>query len=172
MAEEQELNSPKKRRVIHWNPDAGREQVHSKWTWKRILLWSVGGFFGLLIAAGIMIRAAKLVLGPDIFEPKAGVAAGQPNVADANSAFVSRAKAEQMQELVSKSLAEIKRIPSDHPVQFQQLVLMEKAMGEGLALMENHDFGKAFAVFEGLKRDTDAFSYNVKIKGEAKQGYD
>jgi tetratricopeptide (TPR) repeat protein len=172
MAEEHELNSGKKRRIIHWNPDAGREQVRSKWTWKRILLWSVGGFFGLLIAAGIVIRAAKLVLGPDIFEPKAEVAAGQPNVADANSAFVSRAKAEQMHELASKSLAEIKRIPSDHPVQFQQLVLMEKAMGEGVALMENHDFGKAFAVFEGLKRDTDAFSYNVKIKGEAKQGYD
>ena len=77
-----------------------------------------------------------------------------------------------MQELASKSLAEIKRIPSDHPVQFQQLVLMEKSMGEGVALMEDHDFAKAFAIFEGLKRDTDAFSYNVKIKGEAKQGYD
>jgi len=172
MAEEQDLNTPKKRRIIHWNPDAGREQVRSKWTWKRILLWSGGGIFGLLIAAGIVIRAAKLVLGPDIFERRAGVVAGQPNVADANSAFVSRAKAEQLQELVSKSLAEIKRIPTDHPVQFQQLVLMEKAMGEGVTLMESHDFGKAAAVFEGLKRDADAFSYNVKIKGEAKQGYD
>ena len=172
MPEELELNSGKKRRIIHWNPDAGREQVRSKWTWKRILAWSVGGFFGLLIAAGIVIRVAKLVLGPDIFTSRAEVAAGEPSVADASSAFVSRAKAEQMQELASKSLAEIKRIPSDHPVQFQQLVLMEKSMGEGMALMENHDFAKAFAVFETLKRDTDAFSYNVKIKGEAKQGYD
>lgn len=170
MAEETELNSGKKRRIIHWNPDAGREQVRSKWTWKRLLAWSVGGFFGLLIVAGIVIRVAKLVLGPDIFTPRAEAVA--PSVADANSAFISRAKAEQMHELASKSLAEIKRIPSDHPVQFQQLVLMEKSMGEGVALMENHDFAKAFAIFEGLKRDTDAFSYNVKIKGEAKQGYD
>jgi len=172
MAEENESNSSKKRRIIHWNPDAGREQVHKRWTLKRILLWSVGGFFGLLIAAGIMIRVAKLVLGPDIFKPRAEVVAGGPSVEDASSAFVSRAKAEQMQEMASKSLAEIKRIPSDHPVQFQQLVLMEKALGEGVTLMENHDFAKAFLVFETLKRDTDAFSYNVKIKGEAKQGYD
>jgi tetratricopeptide (TPR) repeat protein len=119
-----------------------------------------------------VIRVAKLVLGPDIFKPRAEVVAGGPSVEDASSAFVSRAKAEQMQEMASKSLAEIKRIPSDHPVQFQQLVLMEKALGEGVTLMENHDFAKAFLVFETLKRDTDAFSYNVKIKGEAKQGYD
>jgi tetratricopeptide (TPR) repeat protein len=171
MAEEIENNSGKKRRIIHWNPDAGREEVRKRWTWKRILAWSVGGFFGLLLVAGLVIRGAKLVLGPDIFKPRAAIAAG-PTEADASSAFISRAKAEQMQELASKSLAEIKRIPSDHPVQFQQLVLMEKAMGEGLALMENHDFAKAFSVFEVLKRDTDAFSYNVKIKGEAKQGYD
>ncbi|MGH7945939.1 MAG: hypothetical protein ACREH8_19405 [Opitutaceae bacterium] len=172
MAEENELNSGKKRRIIHWNPDAGREQVRKKWTLKRILAWSVGGFFGLLFAAGIMIRAAKLILGPDIFKPRAEAVAGEPNAEDASSAFINRAKAEQMHEMASKSLAEIKRIPSDHPVQFQQLVLMEKSMGEGVALLENHDFAKAFAVFETLKRDTDAFSYNVKIKGEAKQGYD
>ena len=71
MAEETELNSAKKRRIIHWNPDAGREQVRTRWTWKRILAWSVGGFFGLLIVAGILIRAAKFVLGPDIFTPRA-----------------------------------------------------------------------------------------------------
>src|SRR5215207_11333422 len=99
MPEELELNSGKKRRIIHWNPDAGREQVRSKWTWKRILAWSVGGFFGLLLAAGIVIRAAKLVLGPDIFRAKGEVVVGEPSVADANSAFISRAKAEQMQEI-------------------------------------------------------------------------
>jgi tetratricopeptide (TPR) repeat protein len=172
MAEETDLNSAKKRRIIHWNPDAGREQVRTRWTWKRILAWSVGGFFGLLIVAGVAIRATKLVLGPDVFKSKAEVVAGEPSVEDANSAFISRAKAEQMQEIASKSLAEVKRIPSDHPVQFQQLILMEKAMGEGAALMAGHDFAKAFGIFENLKRDTDAFSYNVKIKGEAKQGYD
>jgi hypothetical protein len=172
MAEEIESTSGKKRRIIHWNPDAGREQVRNRWTWKRILAWSVGGFFGLLLVAGVLIRVAKKVLGPDIFSPRAEVVAGEPSVADASSAFISRAKAEQMHEIAAKSLAEIKRIPADHPVQFQQLILMEKSMGEGLVLLANHDFAKAFDVFEALKRDTDAFSYNVKIKGEAKQGYE
>lgn len=102
MAEDIESGS-KKRRIIHWNPDAGRELQQRRWTWKRILLWSVGGFFGLLFAAGIVIRVAKLVLGPDIFESRAAAVAGGPSVSDANSAFISRAKAEQAYELTSKA---------------------------------------------------------------------
>lgn len=172
MAEETESNSGKKRRIIHWNPDAGREQEKRRWTWKRILLWSVGGFFGLLCAAGLVIRGIKLVLGPDVFAPRAEVVATGVSVQDANTAFISQAKAEQMHEIAAKSLRELRRVPVDHPVQLQQMVLMEKSLNEGEVLLGNHDFAKAFAVFETLKQDTDAFSNNVKIKGEAKQGYD
>ena len=172
MAEETDSNSAKKRRIIHWNPDAGRAQERSRWTWKRILLWSVGGFFGLLFAAAIVIRGIKLVLGPDVFSPKVEAVAGTPSVENASSAFISRAKAEQMHELASKSLRELRRVPVDHPMQLQQMVLMEKSLNEGEALLGNHDFAKAFAVFETLRNDTDAFSNNVKIKGEARQGYD
>ncbi|MEI6464519.1 MAG: hypothetical protein WCQ89_07320 [Verrucomicrobiota bacterium] len=95
-----------------------------------------------------------------------------PTIADASSAFISQAKADQMHDLALKSLRELRRMPSDHPIQLQQMILMEKALNEGEALLAGHDFGKAFSVFEGLKRDTDAFSNNVKIKGEARQSYD
>jgi len=172
MAEETESGSGKKRRVIHWNPDAGREQVARRWTWKRIAVWSVGGFFGLLISAGLVIRGIKLVFGPDVFQPRAEATVAGQTVADASSAFVSQAKAEQMHDLALKSLRELRRVPSDHPVQLQQMILMEKALNEGQALLAGHEFGKAFAILEALKRDTDAFSNNVKIKGEAKQSYD
>src|SRR5437016_4746706 len=101
MAEETENNPGKKRRVIHWNPDAGREQAKRRWTWKRILAWSVGGFFGLLFAAGIVIRVAKLVLGPDIFKSQPTVVVNGENLANANSAFVTQAKAEQLHEQLS-----------------------------------------------------------------------
>ncbi len=172
MAEENENSAGKKRRVIHWNPDAGREQVHRRWTWKRIVLWSVGGFFGLLFAAGIVIRVAKLVLGPDIFSPRAEATAGTPNVEDASTAFISRAKAEQAHELTSKALGELRKIAPDHPVQFQQMVLMEKSFNEGEALLKAHEFGRAFAIYDNLQREIDAFSNNVKIRGEARQSYD
>jgi tetratricopeptide (TPR) repeat protein len=172
MAEETEQNSGKKRRIIHWNPDAGREQVRSRWTWKRILGWSVGGFFGLLIVAGIAIRGIKLVFGPQIFQPRVATSAVGQTVADANSAFISVAKAEQLHELASKSLRELKRMPTDHPVQLEQMIVMEKNFLEGETLLKKHEFSQAFVIFEGLNKDIDAFSKNVKIKGEAKQAYD
>ena len=172
MSEELESGSGKKRRVIHWNPDAGREQVTRRWTWRRIVVWSVGGFFALLFSAAIVIRGLKLVFGPELFQPQAASAAAGTTVADASSAFISQAKADQMRDIAIKSLRELRRLPTDHPVQLQQMILMEKSLNEGEALLAAHDFAKAFSVFETLKRDTDAFSSNVKIKGEAKQSYD
>lgn len=171
MAEEPDHTNGRKRRVIHWNPDAGREQEARTWTWKRVLLWSVGGFFGLLFAAGLVIRGVKLVFGPDVFSPKVAVA-GAPTVADASSAFISQAKAEQSHELTSKALEELKKLPVDHPMQFQQMVLMQKSYAEAEALLAAHEFARAFALFEGLQKEITAFTNNVKIKGEVKAAYD
>jgi len=175
MPEEPESTGNRKRRVIHWNPEAGREPVRRPWTWGRIVAWTVGGSVGLLVLAGLLIRGAKLVFGPDMFAPRAEVAVAAPSattVADASSQFISRAKAEQVHELALKSLRELRRMPSDHPLQLQQMILMEKALNEGEALLARHEFARAHQVLEGLKRDTDAFSENVKAKGEARKAYD
>lgn len=164
------MSSGKKHRIIHWNPHAGREQVTRRWTWKRVVIWSVGGTFGLLLAAGIVIRAAKFVLGPEILRPRAQEVA--PTIADASSAFISQAKAEQAHEIALKSLVELRRMPQDHPVQLQQLIVMQKTFDDGEALLAGQKFAAAFVTFDGLMRDMDAFSQNVKIKGEVRQAYD
>ena len=173
MAEDTE-NSAKKHRVIHWNPDAGREQARKRWTWKRIVAWSLGGFFALLVVAGIINRLPKLFGAPSLSDMLAArsVEAVAPENLDPNSVFTSRAKAEQAHELSAKALAELKKLPTDHPRQLEQLILLEKSFIEGETYLAHHDFSQAFAIFEVLDRDIDAFSKNVKAKGEAKQGYD
>ncbi len=172
MAEEPEVAGAKKRRIIHWNPDAGREQMQRRWTWKRLLAWSVGGFFGVLFAAGLVIRGIKLIWGPEVFEAGPAVVSAEPSVTDASSAFISQAKAEQAYELTSKALRELRRVPADHPAQLEHLIMMEKSFSQGEALIKSHEFGRAFAIFEALNQEIDAFSKNVKIKGEARQSYD
>lgn len=172
MAEETEATGVKKRRVIHWNPDAGKEEVRRRWTWKRILGWTVGGFFGLLFAAGLVIRGIKIVWGPGVFQAGPVVATAEPSVSDASSAFISQAKAEQAFELTSKALRDLRRVPADHPAQLEHLIMMEKSFSQGEALIKAHEFGRAFAIFEALNQEIDAFSKNVKIKGEARQAYD
>lgn len=172
MAEENEASAGKKRRIIHWNPDAGREQAKRRWTLPRILAWSIGGTLGLLLVAGLVIRGAKLILGPDIFSARPVAADSGPNLADANAAFVTQAKAEQSHELASKTLSQLRRMPADHPVQMQQMILMEKSFNEGESALSQRDYGDAYTIFNALDRDMEAFSTNVKIKGEAKQSYD
>lgn len=176
MAEQPEPNATKKRRVIHWNPDAGREQVSRRWTWRRILGWGVGGFFGVLILLGIINRIPKFFGGPTLSDLIAARAAGPApraeTVEDASSAFISQAKAEQMHELVSKQFTEIQKLPTDHQVQLQQMILMEKSLREGQTLLRSHDFAHAYQVLDTLNRDIKAFAENVKIRGEARQAYD
>src|SRR5471030_359685 len=167
MAEQNDPNAGKKRRVIHWNPEADREPTKSAWTWKRILAWSVGGFFGLLFAAGIVIRVAKLMLGPDIFKPQVEVVAGGTTAAEANSGYISETKAEFAHETASKELAALRRLPTDHPVQLQRLILLEKSFQDGEALLREHEFARAFLTFDSLDREIDAFAKNVKAWQDA-----
>ncbi|MEX2043745.1 MAG: tetratricopeptide repeat protein [Opitutus sp.] len=171
MSDTKEPGSGKKHRIIHWNPDAGREKTERRWTWKRMLAWSVGGFFGLLIAAGIVVRAGKLVFGPHIFNPAAAAIAAAENRVDPGAAFISQAKAEQAHEIAAKALAELRKLPKDHPVQLQQFIVIEKTLLDGQAALASRDFGRAFIVFDNLNREIDEFSRNVRIKGDVQQSY-
>ncbi|MSU70520.1 MAG: hypothetical protein EXS39_07060 [Opitutaceae bacterium] len=171
MAEDNEPIGGKKHRVIHWNPDAGAAPARRRWTWQRILGWSVGGFFGLLFAAGIFIRVVKFVAGPEIFSSRS---AG-PSTAgskDPNAAFVSQTRAEFAHETAAKGLGEIRRLPQNHPVQIEKLILIEKAYLAGETLLAAHDFSQALAHYDALNRDIDEFNRSIKAKQEAQLAYD
>jgi tetratricopeptide (TPR) repeat protein len=169
MADETESPSGKKHRVIHWNPDAGRETAQRRWTWKRVVLWSVGGFFGLLFAVGIVNRAARHLFKVEIFGTPAVAAATGAAPADPNSAFVSQSKAELAFEQASKSLATVQRMPQDHPQLLQQLIQLQKNLQDGQRLLAAHDWSLAFQTLSALNRDIDTYGRNIKTKQEAMQ---
>lgn len=177
MAEETDPSFPKKHRVIHWNPEAGKEQASRRWTWKRMLAWGVGGFFAVIVALGLINRIPKLFGGTTLTDliaargaPPAGAEAAEP--LDPNAEFVTRAKAEQSHELVSKALAKLRQMPTDHQRQIDNLILMEKDLAMGQHLLKSHEFAQAHATFTRLHKDIEIFSQNVKAKDEAKRGYD
>lgn len=169
MAEQNEPIPIKKRRVIHWNPEAGNEPLKSAWTWKRIVAWSIGGFFGLLFAAGIVIRVTKLVLGPDAFRSRSEIVAGAETPEAANSGYISETKAEFAHETSAKQLAGLRRLPTDHPVQLQRLILLEKAFQDGEAALRGREFTNAFQIFDTLRTEIDAFTKNVQARQVAQQ---
>lgn len=172
MSEELEPTG-KKRRVIHWNPEAGREQSARRWTIKRVLIWTVGGFVGLVAAAAIVVRGTKAILGPDVFTPRAEMAAtGVEPAADANTLFVTQTNAEQAYEIASKGVADLRRMPNDHPVLLDRLVLLDKGLSDSQRLIRSREYGRAYAALETLNRDINEFSQDVKFRTEARQAYD
>ncbi len=172
MAEENEPTAGKKRRIIHWNPEAGNTAVKRRWTLPRILAWSVGGFFGLILVAGLAIRGVKLVFGPEVFQGSSVTAASEGPAVTPELAFVSQSKAELSRETADRALSELRRLPQDHPVQLQRLVLMQKAFIGGESLLASGNYTRAYTHFETLNREIDDFSTSLKNKQEAQLAYD
>ena len=170
MSEPTDSTPAKKRRIIHWDPEHGRATGKRPWTILRILAWSVGGFFGLILVAGLAIRGVRLVVGPQFLRPGAAVAPAAPE--SPGSAFVSESKAELAHETASKALVELRRLPQDHPSQLEQLIGIEKDFLAGEALLNAHDYSRAYAHFVILNRDIDDYALNVKLKQETQKAYD
>lgn len=163
-------SAPKKRRIIHWDPEHGNTSNQRRWTPLRILGWTVGGFVALLLAAGLVIRGVKLVFGPQVFQ-LAGATANA-SAENPGEAFVSQSKAELARENASKALAELRKLPTDHDSQLQRLILLEKAYLAGESLLQSGSYARAYSVFEELNRQLDAYALDVKLKQETQKAYD
>lgn len=169
MSEQTDSSPSRKRRVIHWDPEQDRATGERRWTVLRIAGWGFGGILAVLIAAGLVIRGIRLVVGPQFLRPGAVV---QVADSDPGTAFVSESKAALARENVAKALAELRRMPQDHPSQLQQLILIEKAFLGGDVLLDARNYAGAYTHFTALAHEIDEFSENVKLKQVTQKAYD
>ena len=172
MSEQTDPSPAKKRRVIHWDPEHGQAAGTKRWTILRIAAWGLGGALALLLVAGLVIRGIRAVVGPQFLRPAAVAAVEVASRESAGTAFVSESKAMLARENVAKALAEIRRMPQDHPSQLQQLILIEKSFLGCDVLMEAHDYARAYGQLTALAREIDEFAENVKLKQVTQKAYD
>lgn len=170
MSEPTDNTSAKKRRVIHWDTDQGPETNRRKWTPLRILAWAAGGLVGLLLAAGLVIRGVRLVIGEDKF--RAAQIAMTGDAAAASESFVSQSKAELARDTALKAKTELRKLPTDHPAQLQKLIGIEKSFLDGDTLLKARSYAKAFSHFTALNKEIDDFALEVKLKQETQKAYD
>ena len=170
MSEPLDPSLPRKRRVIHWDPDHGRSNGSKHWTVLRVAAWSLVGAVAVLITAGLIIRGLRLVVGPQFLRPSMVATNGAET--DPSLAFVSESKATLARENVAKALNEMRRLPQDHPSQLQQLILIEKAFLGGDELLAAHKYSAAYAHFSALGHELDAYGENVKLKQSTQKAYD
>jgi tetratricopeptide (TPR) repeat protein len=170
MSEQTDSSPSKKRRVIHWDPEHGQATGKKRWTVVRIAAWTFGGVLALLVLAGLVIRGIRIVIGPQFLRPAAAVEVASRE--SAGTAFVSESKAALARENVAKALAEIRRMPQDHPNQLEQLIRIEKDFLGCEALMDAHDYARAYAQLTALGREIDDFAENVKLKQVTQKAYE
>ena len=170
MSESPDTSPTKKHRVIHWDPEHGRDSGAKRWTILRVAGWVLGGGFALLVVAGLVIRGVRLIVGPEFLRP-AAVAPAKAE-ADPSLAFVTESKATHARENVENALAEMRRLPQDHPSQLQQLILIEKAFLGGEVLLASRNYNAAYAHFTALGHEIDEFGENVKLKQATQKAYD
>ena len=170
MSEQTDSSPAKKRRVIHWDPEHGQATGKKRWTVLRIVAWGFGGTLALLLLAGLVIRGIRIVVGPQFLRPEAAVEVASRE--SAGTAFVSESKAALARENVAKALAEIRRMPQDHPNQLEQLIRIEKDFLGCEALMEAHDYARAYAQLTALGHEIDEFAENVKMKQATQKAYE
>jgi len=170
MSEQTDPSTAKKRRIIHWDTEQGPQAAQKKWTPLRIAAWTLGGLVGLLLAAGLVIRGIRLVVGEDKFQVARAAITG--DAAAATDIFVSQSKAELARDTARKSMAELRKMPNDHPTQLQRLIVIEKSFIDGETLLSNRNFAKAFGHFEILNTEIDQFTTEVRLKQETQKAYD
>lgn len=171
MPEETESSPTRKRRVIHWNPDAGKELQRSRWTVKRIAAWIVLGPIALLLVAAVVIRGTKLVFGPQVFggASAAAVVAAPPESAAVT--FDNENKAQFAHDKAKAGLAQVAKLPQNHPSQLAQRVVLEKGMIDGEALLERRDHAGAIAKYDTLNRQIDEYIASISAKQIAQDGF-
>jgi hypothetical protein len=160
----------KKHRVIHWNPEAGREQNKRRWTVGRILKWSVGGLVALLALTAVTTRTIRF-FNPDAFASFSGTAQTAV-VEDLNTAFINQSRAEALFEQATGELDQIRRLPTEHPRQQAEIILIQKSYDSAALTMRNRRYAEAYTQLETIRRQMDEFARSIRAKQEVTTGLD
>jgi len=170
MPNENEPQSRKKHRVIHWNPEAGKEQKGHRWSIGRIVGWSAGGLVGLLAVAAITTRTIKF-FNPDAFAAFSDTPQ-QVVAQDPNTLFINQSLADTAHDQAAKTLEQIKKLPTDHPQQQADLILIQKTFDAATAILRAQKYAEAYGQFQQVMKQMDDFSQSVRAKQEVTTGLD
>ena len=163
--------------IIHWNPghETAQEPPPARSS-NRTLYLVLGGCALFVVTVGLTWlvfslsnRQTEPSSGPASYD---SLAIGEALSGDPRALFVSRSRAELSRDTASRSLAEFRRMPAEHPRILQEMIIMEKEYLEGERLLERSDFRDALLQFELVNQKIENFSEQIALRRRAKEGYD
>ncbi|MDQ8198091.1 hypothetical protein QEH56_08035 [Pelagicoccus enzymogenes] len=162
--------TPKKHKVIHWNPEEDDLGANSKPAVKAYL----GGAIVTLLVVGIGIVSYFLFFyTPPTASPEEIAAAGAAAEADPRRAFESVSRAQGIKDSVDRQLEAARQMPiTGNEVLRQKLINIEKEKIEADDLMAKNRFARAIAQYNSVDALIEDFTTEVENKQKARGLYD
>ncbi|MDQ8187478.1 hypothetical protein [Pelagicoccus sp. SDUM812002] len=161
--------TPKKHKVIHWNPEEDDLGANSKPAVKAYL----GGAIVALLVVGIGVISYFLFFyTPPTATPEQIAAAGASET-DPRRAFESVSRAQGVKDSVDRKLEAARQMPiTGNEVLRQKLINIEKEKIEADDLMSKNRFARAIAQYNSVDSLIEDFTSEVENKQRARGLYD
>ncbi|MCH6258303.1 hypothetical protein MLD52_17205 [Puniceicoccaceae bacterium K14] len=162
-------DSPKKHKVIHWNPEDEEKLESQSSSSKKLLIFGVVAITAILVAGGLGFYAISTQTNAGDNERDGQASPGEPNIQEA---FVSRSKADFAQETTTKKIEAAREMPANHQVLTQKLIAVEKEFLLAETFMKRSNYAKALTQYDRVSELIDGFSEEVKNKQTSRELYD
>lgn len=161
--------TPKKHKVIHWNPEEDDSGANAK----PAVGAYVGGAVAMLAIVGIgAISYFLFFYNPPVSDVEAA-ARGEIAQADPRRAFESVSRAQGVKDAVDRKLEAARQMPtSGNEVLRQKLINLEKEKIDADGLMSRSRYARAIAQYKNVDLLIEEFTTEVENKQKARGLYD
>lgn len=161
--------TPKKHKVIHWNPEEDDQNSNAKQGVSAYL----GGAIAMLVILGIGVISYFLFFYTPPTADTAALAEGAAAEVDPRRAFESVSRAQGVQDSVDRKLDSARQMPiTGNEVLRQKLINIEKEKIEADDLMDKNRFARAIAQYNNVDALIEDFTTEVENKQNARGLYD
>ena len=169
---EDRSQTPRKRRIIHWNPEDEEAAERARSSRKRLIT--------LCVAAGIVAIAVVSLIAlwenpnqdAKALATRLGVIDEALPKQDFREAFASRSKADLEMASADSGLGKIRQMRVNHPILTTKLVSVEREFIQAENLMARTAYVRAYEAFIKVNSDIEDFSRLVDAKISTQDMYD
>ena len=174
---EQKPRSVKRRRIVHWNPEAENggpsARAPKKKSKKTAFFIGIGVFIALVIILFIPIPGSQNWVLDDDGKATQETLDGSPlNTGTAKYRFVSRERVERFKAEADSAIDVVKKLTDEHEVLLQSLLSIENNFDRANQLIDSGDYPQAMELFEVITDSVEDFKQLIALKEQANARYD
>jgi len=164
--------SPRKHRVIHWNPEDEEAAERARSSKRKLITISVSA----TVIVALLISVVVFWENPDedtkALTDRLGITDEAIPERSFQEAFASRSKADLELETSKSGLEKIRQMRVNHPILTTKLVAIEREFLQAEDLMRRKAYDRAFDTFKNVNTEIEDFSNLVEAKIATQEMYD